>query len=117
MATRSDVGDHLPLHTLELRILMALVDGPSYGTRIVEEIEAREGGRTKLYPANLYRRIRDLVGRGLLVEADAPEGSDPRRTYLRLTRLGRKVARAEARRLMELVEDAGRHRLLPESTG
>lgn len=106
--------DHLPLHPLELRILMALVDGPSYGTRIVHDIEEREGHRRKLYPANLYRRIRDLSARGLLEDAPAPEGADPRRSYLRLTDLGRAVARAEATRLRELVADAERLRLLGE---
>ena len=114
MSSTPQVRDHLPLHPLELRILMALVEGPSYGTRIVEEIEARVGRTEKLYPANLYRRVRDLLKRGLIEESRAPAGSDPRRTYVRLTRLGRSVARAEARRLRELVEDAARHRLLPE---
>lgn len=97
----------LPLHAMEFRILLALADeGTSYGTRIVETIEAREGPRATLYPANLFRRIRDLAARGLVEEADAPEGADPRRTYLRLTDLGRAVARAEARRLRGLVDEA-----------
>ena len=109
------VDEQLPLHPLEFRILMALVDGPSYGTRIVEEIEAKEGGRRrKLYPANLYRRIRDLMRRGLLEDAPAPAGADPRRSYVRLTRRGQAVARAEARRLRELVTEAAARRLLPE---
>ena len=66
MTRTSAVGDQLPLHPAELRILMALVDGPSYGTRIVEQVEAAERGRIKLYPANLYRRIRDLMSRELI---------------------------------------------------
>lgn len=102
----------IPLNPLEFRVLMALVRGPSYGTRIVEEIEAREEGR-KLYPANLYRRIRDLLGKGLLEETAPPEGTDPRRTYLQMTALGRAVARAEAERLRALVADAIGHDLLP----
>lgn len=105
---------HLPLHPLEFRILLVLLDGPSYGTRIVEHIEAAEGHRMTLYPANLYRRIRELLARGLLAEAPAPPGSDPRRTYLRITGAGRSVARAEAHRLRELVGEAVRQRLLPE---
>ncbi|MGD2067466.1 MAG: helix-turn-helix transcriptional regulator [Gemmatimonadota bacterium] len=110
----TEPNDFLPLHPLELRILMALADGPSYGTRIVREIEAREASRMKLYPANLFRRIRDLLGNGLLETCETPEGADPRRTYLRLTGLGRSVARAEASRLRELVRDAAGHDLLPE---
>ena len=112
MSPRSQ--DFLPLHPLELRILMSLLDGPSYGTRIVEEIERRERRGAKLYPANLYRRIRDLTARGLIQDAPTPDGADPRRSYLRITRLGRAVARAEARRLRALVADAAEHRLIPE---
>jgi len=108
------VRSHLPLHPLEFRILLALLEGPSYGTRIVEEIEKREVGRTKIYPANLFRRIRDLLSRELLEECAAPEGADPRRTYVRLTRTGRAVARAEAERLRELVAEAIDHELLSE---
>jgi DNA-binding PadR family transcriptional regulator len=93
---------------------MALLDGPSYGTRIVEEIEAREGSSRKIYPANLFRRIRDLMEQGLIQDAPSPADADPRRSYLRLTRRGRAVARAEARRLRDLVVEAERHRLLSE---
>jgi len=107
-----DIRDFLPLHPLEFRILLALLRGASYGTRIVEEIEEHEAGRTKIYPANLFRRIRDLLSRGLLEECEAPEGADPRRTYVRLTPTGRAVARAEAERLRELVEEAVAHELL-----
>ena len=80
----------------------------------MEEIEALEQGRAKLYPANLYQRIRHLMAKGFLEETYAPPSADPRRTYLCPTRLGRNVARAEARRLQELVQEAARHRLLPE---
>lgn len=104
--------DFLPLHPLEFRILLALLDGATFGTRIVQAIEAAEPGHGRLYPANLYRRIRDLMSDGLLEATPAPRGADPRRTYVRLTRMGHAVARAEAGRLRDLVADATRHRLL-----
>ena len=104
----------LPLHPLEFRILLALLGGPSYGTRIVEAVEARADVGGRLYPANLYRRIRSLRSDGLLEEAPPPPDADPRRSYLRLTDLGRRVAAAEARRLRALVADAARHDLRPE---
>lgn len=106
--------EYLPLHPLEFRILMTLLDGPSYGTRIVQAVESSEGHVGALYPANLYRRIRDLMRQGLLQDAPSPEGADPRRSYVRLTSTGRAVAHAEAQRLRDLVADARRHRLLPE---
>lgn len=106
--------EHLPLHPLEFRILMALAEEPSYGTEIVRRIEEREGDAVKLYPANLFRRIRDLLRKQLIEDCQAPEGADPRRSYVRITDVGRTVARAEARRLADLVQDAREHRLLPE---
>jgi len=110
----SDIHDFLPLHPLELRILLVLLEGVSYGTRIVQAIEEREADR-KLYPATLFRRIRTLMSDGLVEEAAAPADADPRRTYLRITGLGREVASAEARRLRELVADAAAVELLPET--
>ena len=115
----SAVEAHLPLHPLELRILTVLAaEGAAHGYRVVKAIEEREAGVRRIFPANLYRRIRDLLARGLLEESAPPPaeaGADPRRRYFRLTPLGRAVARADAARLAELVEDARRADLL-EST-
>jgi len=105
-------ADAAPLHPHDFRILMALAEGPSYGTEIVRGIEAAEAG-AKLYPANLFRRIRDLLERRLIEECDAPDGADTRRTYLRLTREGRQVAQAEAARLRDLVREAAALKLIP----
>lgn len=116
MDTKDDPAAFLPLHPLEFRILLVLLDGASHGYRIVKEIEAREGG-SRIWPANLYRRIRDLLAKGLIEETEPPRGADadPRRTYVRVSALGRRVARVEARRLEELVADARARRLLAES--
>lgn len=102
----TDPSSFLPLHPLEFRILLVLRQGTSWGSRIVEEIESREGGRRKLYPANLYRRVRDLAARGLIDEAPTPPDADPRRGYWALTSLGRAVTELEAERLRGLVEEA-----------
>ena len=102
-------AEHLPLHPLELRILLAVIESPAHAYRIVKSVEAAEGHRFKLYPANLYRRIRDLASKGLLEEVDAPAGEDAgerQRTCFTATRLGRQVARAEAARLEELLRNA-----------
>ena len=101
--------DFLPLHPLELRVLLAVIDAPSHAYRIVKEIEAAEGRRFKLHPANLYRRIRDLAAKGLIEEVEGPADQDPSdrpRTFYAGTPLGRQVARAEVARLEELLRNA-----------
>lgn len=107
----------LPLHPLELRILLVLREGPAHGYRIVKEIESRETELGTIYPGNLYRRIRDLLSRDLLEEVPPPPSGevDPRRKYYGVSPLGEVVARAEARRLEELVGEARAMGLLPES--
>lgn len=102
------VGDFLPLHPLEFRILMILLTGPSHGYAVVQEIEKSEKDLKSIYPANLYRRIRDLLAKGFLEDAPPPdsESTDPRRRYFRATELGRAVVRAEAQRLQGLLTEA-----------
>jgi DNA-binding PadR family transcriptional regulator len=111
---RARPESYLPLHPLEFRILLVLLEGPSHGYRIVKSIEDRVGDRRRIYPANLYRRIRDLLQGGLIEETGAPAGEveDGRRTYVAVSELGRQVARAEAERLEALVADARESRLL-----
>src|SRR5688500_17004269 len=98
----------LPLHPLEFRILLVLWKEKAHGYRIVKSIEESEGRWSRIFPANLYRRIRDLLGQGLIEEAAATDAddADPRRRYFRITATGREVARLEARRLSELAADA-----------
>ncbi len=106
---RSDPTESVSLHPLELRILLVVLASPAHGYRIVKEVEALEGGRFTLYPANLYRRIRDLSRRGLLAEVGAPRGtstSDRPRTYFGATPLGREVVHGEVARLEKLLRDA-----------
>ena len=104
----SDPNRFLPLHPLEFRILLVLLDGPAHGYRIVKEIETSETEIGSIYPGNLYRRIRDLLAKGLLEEVSPPRGveADPRRKYFGPTGLGEAVARAEGNRLRTLVREA-----------
>lgn len=113
MAETTEVRSFLPLHPLEFRILLAVLDGPRHGYAIVQAIEARDP-EAAVYPANLYRRIRTLLGRGLLSEVvrEPGEGEAGRRRYVEVTPLGRAVARAEAERLEALVRDARAAELL-----
>ena len=107
-APTRDPERFLPLHPLEFRILLVLWKEKAHGYRIVKAIEESDGGWNRIFPANLYRRIRDLIGKGLIEEAagTGPAAGDPRRRYFQITRLGRQVARLEARRLADLAGDA-----------
>ena len=115
MPRSAEPESFLPLHPLEFRILLALLEGPSHGYDIVKAIESQEEVGA-VYPANLYRRIRDLTASGLVEDVEAPRGSqEARRRYLGVTALGRKVARAEARRMRDLLQDARTRKLLEQS--
>jgi DNA-binding PadR family transcriptional regulator len=98
-----EVQRYLPLHPLEARILLVLSTGEAHGYAIVKEIEARDAAWTKIFPANLYRRLRDLLAKGLIDEAQrtVDESGRPKRPF-RITELGRAVARAESARVQEL---------------
>jgi len=117
--SRTDLRELLPLHPFELRILFALLDGPSHGYRIVKEIEERDASWATIFPGNLYRRLRDLTAKGLVEESAPPadSGDARRRRYFKITALGREVARAEALRLDDLVREARKRRLLPRAQG
>ena len=104
----------LPLPAAAFHILLSLADGDRHGYAITQEIAARTGGDVRLGPGTLYRSIQRMLEQGLLVEPRRrPVDDDPRRRYYRITPFGRAVARAEARRLSELVELARAQGLAP----
>jgi DNA-binding PadR family transcriptional regulator len=100
--------EFLPLNPFDLRILLALTNGPAHGYPIIKVIEEKDGSWKRVLPANLYRRLRDLSARGLVVEVDGqgPHSDERARRTFALTDLGRRVAVAEARRLESLLADA-----------
>lgn len=89
----------------EFRILLALVDGPKHGHGIRVEMRERTEGRVDMGPGTLYGAIKRLTRRGWIREVEPPrrESGDERRRYYDLTAAGRTAARAELRRLSELV--------------
>jgi DNA-binding PadR family transcriptional regulator len=105
---------HLPLTAATFHILLSLSDGERHGYAIMTEVGVRTSGTVKLGPGTLYTALKRLVEGGLVTEAgERPDrDDDERRRYYRLTPLGRAVARAEARRLDEIVRFARRKRLI-----
>jgi DNA-binding PadR family transcriptional regulator len=96
-----------PLPPATFHILLALADDDRHGYAIIQDIAARTNGELKLSAGTLYRSIQRMLEQGLLVEPrdrPSPENDDERRRYYRITALGRDVARAETRRLTQLVK-------------
>lgn len=97
----------LPLPPATLHILMALAEEDRHGYAIIRDVEARTDGELKLSAGTLYRSIQRMLEQGFIVETrerPAPEEDDERRRYYRITPSGAAVARAEARRLTQLVK-------------
>jgi DNA-binding PadR family transcriptional regulator len=88
---RLGLDRHLPLRPVEFHILLSLAAGERHGYGIIQDIEGR--GETAVDVGTMYRAL-------------APDAVDERRNYYRITDLGRRVAKAEARRLEALTRAA-----------
>jgi DNA-binding PadR family transcriptional regulator len=107
--------DSLPLTPAVFHILLALADGERHGYAIMREVEALTDGKMRIGPGTLYGSIKRLLTGGMIEESDErpdPELDDERRRYYRLTDFGRRVVTAEAERLLHLVRQARRKKLL-----
>jgi DNA-binding PadR family transcriptional regulator len=112
------VDDLLPLQPAAFHILMALAGEDRHGYAIIQEIAARTDGSIRLSAGTLYRSLQRMVEEGLIEETEdrpAPDEDDQRRRYYRITRFGTTVARAEARRLQDLVRLARGSGFVPRS--
>ena len=96
-------------------VLLSLVDGPRHGYGILRDVEARTRGAFTLGSGTLYSAIKRMKAKGWVERVEVPERGDARRKYYGLTEAGREVARAEARRLAELVRHARAKDLLRAS--
>jgi|SRR5438132_9665358 len=106
MNDKADVQALLPLPPATFHILLALADADRHGYGIIQDVAAHTGGALRLSAGTLYRSVQRMLEQGLIVETrerPAPELDDERRRYYRITPFGTAVARAEARRLTELV--------------
>lgn len=101
-----------PLPSAAFQILLALAGGDLHGYAIMRQVEEQSGGRMRLGPGTLYGSIQTLLEEELIREVDGEEeAADRRRTY-RLTAAGRKVARAEAEHIADLVRVARARKIL-----
>ena len=113
-----DPDSFLPLPRDTFHILVSLADRERHGYSVMLDVAERTGGALRLSPSTLYASIKRLLSQGLieeLAERPDPRHDDERRRYYRLTKLGRQVAVAEARRLEQLLSDARASGLLPKT--
>jgi DNA-binding PadR family transcriptional regulator len=105
-----DISPLLPLRPIEFLILAALEHGQRHGYGIVQAIESRTGGAIRIRPGDLYRVLYRMAERGWLEvgKRGKPSERDERRTYYRLTDLGRRVLHAEADVLSQVIAGISR---------
>jgi DNA-binding PadR family transcriptional regulator len=97
----------LPLPPVTFHILLALADERRHGYGIIQDVAFRTAGEIRLNAGTLYRSIQRMLEQGLIVETrerPSPEEDDERRRYYGITSFGREVARAEARRMTQLIK-------------
>jgi DNA-binding PadR family transcriptional regulator len=116
MVDKREIDEQLPLPPATFHILLAVAEEDRHGYAIIQDVAVRTEGELKLSAGTLYRSIQRMLEQGLLVETrerPAPEEDDERRRYYRITPLGTAVAKAEARRLTQLVRMARARGFVP----
>jgi DNA-binding PadR family transcriptional regulator len=96
----------LPLTPAVFHLLLALADGPLHGYAIAKAVAEHTSEAIQLGPGTLYGTLARMADAGLVREQTRPSRQDDRRRTYELTPLGRAAAKAEARRLAELVSVA-----------
>ena len=107
----------LPLPPATFHILMAVASEDRHGYAIIQDVEMRTDGELRMSAGTLYRSIARMVEQGLIVEVAKRRtaADDERRRYYHITAFGTTVARAEMRRLTQLVRLARATGLTPET--
>ena len=105
--------ESLPLTPAVFHILLSLAAGPRHGYAIMKEVEEQTDGELRLGPGKLYYSIQRMLEDGLIVEIKSESTGKKRRPY-RITTAGRRLARAEARRLQRSLRLAHARQLLED---
>ncbi|HYV99547.1 MAG TPA: helix-turn-helix transcriptional regulator [Gemmatimonadaceae bacterium] len=113
-----DPNDLLPLPPATFHILLSVLNGERHGYAIIQDVEERTNRELRMSAGTLYRSVARMVEQGLISEVAKRRSltDDERRRYYRITRYGTAVARAEMRRLADLVRLARATGLSPETT-
>ena len=116
--TKPDPKDALPLAPADFQVLLILADGPLHPYGISKAVEEQPDAQVRLEIGSLYRMLNRMMTSGLIDDAgEGPKGPAARRRSFRITPYGRRVARAEARRLEKVVSAARARKFLPQTGG
>jgi DNA-binding PadR family transcriptional regulator len=95
-----------PITPLSMAILLSLARQDQHGYALMAEVAEQMGKRPGT--GSLYAALERLEEESLIVES--PDGPGPRedqrRKYYRITRVGRECARAEAVRMLRVLDAA-----------
>jgi DNA-binding PadR family transcriptional regulator len=118
VSSERTANELLPLPPATLHILLALADAERHGYAIIQDVEARTGGELRLSAGTLYRSVARMVDQELIEEVSPrrTRADDERRRYYRITAFGTAVARAELRRLAQLVRSGQARGLAPAAS-
>lgn len=96
----------LPLTPLSLHILLALAAGERHGYGLMKEVSERTNGTINPATGTVYLALQRLEDEGLVGDGglETPVDGGVARRLWTITPFGRRVAAAEARRLVGLVE-------------
>lgn len=112
-----DIFDYMSLQPATFHILLSLAEEERHGYAIIKDVEASTNGELRLSPGTLYRSIQRMLEEGMIVESGrrpARALDDERRRYYRITPNGVAAARAELRRLAEMIRIGRERGLTPE---
>lgn len=104
--------DRLPLSPLSMAILLALADGQRHGYALMREIAEQTDGALQPGTGSLYAGLQRLMADGLIREAVPEKGADRRRRSYEITAEGRRLAKAEAQRMLRVLDVASGKKLI-----
>lgn len=103
----------LPLTHVAYHVLLALATENRHGYGIIKHVAELTDGQVELEAGTLYAAIKRMKDEGWVEEAPTLPGEDARRRTYALADFGRRVLRAESRRLAAMVELARNADVLP----
>ncbi|GAB6113028.1 PadR family transcriptional regulator [Desulfomicrobium salsuginis] len=117
-------GGAKPERYIQPSILMALLDGPSYGYQLLQRLPEYGFLRDEVPPGMIYRHLRQMEEEKLVESRWEAEGSGPAKRVYVMTAEGGEVLEAwvahmerRARRLQEFADSYRRREPPPQGSG